>query len=341
MENQIKIGPKIIDKNKPVYVIAEIGINHEGNVDICADMIKSAVTAGTDAIKLQTIDPDENYLKDTASYKLFKKAWLSPEDTEKMFIYARSLGVEPFTTVGDFKTLEWVNKLKPNVYKVSSGLITHIPLIHKIANLNKTVIISKGTANEKEVETAVKYFIQTGNKSLIIMHCVSSYPTSFDQTNLSLITQMNNKYSFPIGYSDHALGYQAVLAATVLGSCIIEKHFTLDSTRKSFDHGISLDAKTFKSMIDDIKLYKQMIVYKKDWISPEEVENKKWMRRILIAKNNLPIDHKVQENDIMFMRPTIGTKGLKPIEFYKIIGKVVKKEIMKNTPIKFDSLHDK
>jgi len=341
MKNQIKISSKVIDRNKSVYVIAEIGINHEGNVDICASMIKAAASAGTDAIKLQTIDPDENYAKDTVSYLLFKKAWLSPEDTEKMFIYARSLGVEPFTTVGDFKTLEWVNKLKPDIYKISSGLITHIPLIHKIANLNKTVIISKGTANEKEVETAVENFTQTANKSLIIMYCVSSYPTSFDQTNLSLITRMKNKYSFPIGYSDHALGYQAVLAATALGSCVIEKHFTLDTNRKSFDHGISLDAKNFKNMIDDINLYKQMIGYKKDWISPEEEENKKWMRRILIAKNNLSINHTVQENDIMFMRPTIGTKGLSPIEFYKVIGKVVKKGIMKNTPIKLDSLYDK
>ena len=341
MKNQIKIGSKVLNQNKSVYVIAEIGINHEGDVNICADMIKNAAMAGTDAIKLQTIDPDENYAKDTLSYSLFKKAWLGPEDTEKMFIYAKSLGVEPFTTVGDFKTLEWVKKLKPKIYKISSGLITHIPLIHKIANLNKTVIISKGTANEQEVETAVENFTQTGNKSLILMHCVSSYPTPFDQTNLSLITQMSNKYSFPIGYSDHALGYKAVLAATILGSPVIEKHFTLDTNRKSFDHGISLDAETFKKMIDEIKLYKQMIGHKKDWISQEEAENKKWMRRILIAKNNLPINHKVQENDIFFIRPSKGVKGLSPKEFYKIIGKVVKKQIMKNSPIKLDSLYDK
>lgn len=340
-KNQIKIGQKVIGKESPVYVIAEIGINHEGKTDLCARMIESAARAGADAIKLQTIDPNENYLKDTDSYQLFKKAWLGPEETEKMFIYARSLGVEPFTTVGDFKTLEWVNKLKPELYKISSGLITHIPLIHKIAKLNKVVIISKGTANEKEVDTVVGNFINTGNKSLILLHCVSSYPTSHHQANLSVINQMYNKYSFPIGYSDHTLGYQAVLAATVLGSCVIEKHFTFDSSRKDFDHFISLDEKKFKNMVDDIIFYKQMIKYREEWHSPEEEENKKWMRRILIAKNNLSVNHKIKENDIMFMRPAKGTKGLSPIEFYRVVGKIVKKEIIRKTPIKLDCLNDK
>jgi len=340
MNNKIKIGSNLIDLNKSVYIIAEIGINHEGNIDTCERMIKEAAMIGVDAVKLQTIDPDENYHEGSISYALFKKAWLNPEETEKMFIYGRSLGVEVFTTVGDFKTLDWVIKLKPKLYKISSGLISHIPLIKKIAKLNTTVLISKGTADENEVDLAVDSFLQSGNKSLILLHCVSSYPTPFDQTNLSAITKMKKKYSFPIGYSDHALGYKATIAATILGSSVIEKHFTLDNTRKSFDHSISLDVKNFQNMIKDINIFKSMNGTGDSWTSPVELENKKWMRRILIARNDLAINHKITENDVMFMRPAAGTKGLKPIDIYKVIGKEVKKEIMKNMPIHLESLYD-
>ena len=154
------IGKKVIEEYSSIYTIAEIGINHEGNIDLCAQMIESAAKVGADAIKLQTIDPDENYFKDTDSYKLFKKAWLGPEETEKMFKYSRLKNVEPFTTVGDFKTLEWVKKLKPAVYKISSGLIDHIPLIRRISELNKPTIISTGTANEEEIDSAIDNFIK-------------------------------------------------------------------------------------------------------------------------------------------------------------------------------------
>ena len=130
------------------------------------------------------------------------------------------------------------------------------------------------------------------------------------------------------------------MAATVLGSMVIEKHFTLDVNRKSFDHKISLDAKNFKEMIENIKLFKSMLGSKIEWVSNLESKNKKWMRRIIISKNNLPINHKISEDDILFMRPAKGINGLSPKDFYKVIGKVVKTNISKNTPIKLDRLYD-
>ena len=334
------IGKKVIEEYSSIYTIAEIGINHEGNIDLCAQMIESAAKVGADAIKLQTIDPDENYFKDTDSYKLFKKAWLGPEETEKMFKYSRLKNVEPFTTVGDFKTLEWVKKLKPAVYKISSGLIDHIPLIRRISELNKPTIISTGTANEEEIDSAIDNFIQKGNKNLILLHCVSSYPTPYDQTNLSIISNMRNKYSYPIGYSDHALGYKAAIAATILGSSVIEKHFSFDPTRKDFDHKISLDANSFKKMVEEINFYKSFYGNKNTWISQAELNNKKWMRRIIVAKNTLEVGHKIKEEDIRFIRHLPGTIGIRPIELKSILGKVLSKKISLNMPIKKEDLHD-
>ena len=253
LKNKIKIGNKIINSSKEVFCISEIGINHEGDVNLCAKMIKESVKAGADAIKLQTIDADENYLKDSISYSLFKKAWLTKEETSNMFDYARSLGLQPFTTVGDFKTLEWVKRLKPKIYKISSGLITHIPLIKKISSLKETIIISTGTANKRDLDIALG-FIKINKKKTILLHCVSIYPTPYHQANLSKISKLRKTYKLPVGYSDHVLGFNASIAAVNLGCMVIEKHFTLDKNRKSFDHRISLEPDEFKDMVKNISV---------------------------------------------------------------------------------------
>ena len=339
-KNKIKIGSKIIDSSKDVFVISEIGINHEGDVNLCAKMIKESAKAGADAIKLQTIDADENYLKDSISYSLFKKAWLTKEETSNMFDYARSLGVQPFTTVGDFKTLEWVKALKPKIYKISSGLITHIPLIKKIASFKKTVIISSGTANRKDLDIALGAVSKNRKKQIILLHCVSSYPTPYDQANLSKILKLRDIYKLPIGYSDHVLGYSASIAAVNLGSMVIEKHFTLDASRKSFDHKISLEPNDFKNMVRDINIHKSMVGLENTWVSKNEKINKKWMRRILIARTDLEVGHIITKPDVMYMRPASATSGLSPEKDQLIYGKIVKKKITKLSPIKVASLYD-
>ena len=144
MINTIKVGKRKIGNDQPVFVIAEIGINHEGNVKRCAQMIKAAADAGVDAVKLQTIDADANYVKGSESYKVFKGAELSVDETKEMFELAKSFGLEIFTTVGDFETLEWVNELNPCAWKISSGLITHLPLIERMAKLGKPALLSTG-----------------------------------------------------------------------------------------------------------------------------------------------------------------------------------------------------
>jgi len=339
--DKIKIGSKILDVSKDVFIISEIGINHEGNINLCAEMIKESAKAGADAIKLQTIDADENYSKKSISYSIFKKAWLTPEETSNMFDYAKSLGVQPFTTVGDFKTLQWVRKLKPKLYKISSGLITHLPLIKKISSLGETLIISSGTANQKDLDDAIGACNKKHAKNIILLHCVSSYPTPFDQANLSTILSLRQKYKLSVGYSDHVLGYNASLAAVTLGSSVIEKHFTLDPSRENFDHKISLNPKEFSKMVNDIKIYKSMYGEKESWVSEIEKKNKTWMRRIIVSRSNFSIGHKIKANDIMYMRPASGTVGLSPIADKLIIGKKINKKIYKFEPIKLHDLNDK
>jgi len=338
MSKNIKIKLKEIGTAKDVYLVAEIGINHEGNKDICIKMIEEAANSGAHAVKLQTIDPDENYSQDTVSYKLFKKAWLSPEETSQIFEVARSLGLEPFTTVGDFRTLAWVKNLNPRIFKISSGLITHIPLIKELATYGKHIFMSKGTANKKELDLAVNSVLNSNNRFLVLLHCVSSYPTPVGQINLSTILNLKKIYSLPIGYSDHALGFKACLAAVSAGSCVIEKHFTLDNKRESFDHRISLKPSEFSKMAKEINLIKQMFGNENIWVTKAEERNRTWMRRIIVARNKLLVNYKIGMEDLMFIRPSSGIEGLEPVESNNIVGKKVKKLIEKFKPIKFTDL---
>jgi len=331
--NLLKIGSNNIGEKFPVFVIAEIGVNHEGNPDICSKMIKEAAKVGANAIKLQTMDPHENYAADSNSYKIFKKVWLTPEITMKMFDYARDLGLEPFTTVGDFKTLGWVAKLNPVAYKISSGLVSHIPLIEKISLMGKPIILSTGTANFDEIDMAVNVIKKNKNKSIVLLHCVSAYPTPFEQANLIFIKKMLQRYPFPIGYSDHTLGDLAVISAVSLGSCVIEKHFTLDNSRKSFDHSISLNPKEFSVMVKNIHSVKKMVKNNNFSVSPIEQKNKEWMRRVIIANKDLTLDKKITTEDILYLRQRKGKEGIPASEVYKILGKKIKKEVSRLEPI--------
>ena len=337
-KSKIKIGKKSIGYDHPVYIIAEIGINHEGDPDLCMRMIDEAASAGADAIKLQTMDPEQNYASDSASYKLFKKAWLTPEQTKKMFDFSRSLKIEPITTVGDFKTLQWVRKLKPNAYKISSGLISHVPLIKEISLLKKPVVISTGTADLKEIEHAVKVVKNNKNDKIILLHCVSVYPTPPAQANLLFIEKLREIYGPFVGYSDHTLGDLAVTASVALGSCMIEKHFTLDKSRKSFDHNISLNPDEFRTMIKKVRSTEKMVNKNFFSISPIEKENKKWMRRIIVAKNDININGEITMNDILYLRKSSKETSISASETEKIIGKRVKKTVKKLQPICWTNL---
>ena len=339
MLKKIKVGKKFIGPGEPTYIIAEIGINHEGDPDVCLKMIKEAAAAGADAIKLQTMDPDQNYSKETQSYKLFKKAWLSSEQTKNMFDFSRKANIEPITTVGDFKTLEWVKKLNPNAYKISSGLIDHIPLIKEISSIKKPMIISTGTADFDEIDKAFKTVKESKNHKIILLHCVSSYPTPLEQANLLFINNLKKIYGPLVGYSDHTLGDLAAITSISLGSCVIEKHFTLDKSRNSFDHNISLEPKEFNSMVKKIRIIEKMLNTDTLLKSSTEEENKKWMRRIVVAKDNLKDNKQIKMNDILFIRKPFSKKNISASATKKIIGKKIKKAVKIFQPILWRNLN--
>ena len=157
----------MINMSNHVYIIAEIGINHEGSVEKCARMIKAAAKIGVDAVKLQTIDADLNYVAGSESYRIFKDSELTREETANMFSLARANGLDIFTTAGDINTVEWVEKLRPSCWKISSGLLTHIPMVRHLASLGRPLLISTGMASVEDIDLAIKTSQSVGNNNIV------------------------------------------------------------------------------------------------------------------------------------------------------------------------------
>lgn len=333
MDSIIKIGSHSVGSSHPVFIIAEIGINHEGSVDACAKMIEAAVIAGADAVKLQTIDPDENYATDTPSYQLFSKARLSIEETARMASLSRSLGVEFFTTLGDLNTLVWVEKLGPAAYKISSGLLTHIPLIEELAKTRRTILISTGMSEDSEVDEAIQAVLRMKNDSIGLFQCTSLYPAPPETLNLRAIARMIEKYKVPVGFSDHSLGHDAASLAVASGSCMLEKHFSLDPSRPGFDHSISLDLSGFQKMVEKIRLTEIMLGDGEKKLSSAEKENALKFHRCLVAKRDIPNNVILSEDDIGIMRIANAEKGLPPSSFKSVLGKRIRFCITKHSPI--------
>ena len=172
---------------KKVFIIAEIGINHEGSIKKCIRLIKKAKLAGADAVKLQTINPENNYVAKSKSFKIFSKGMLTIKETKKAFNYAKKNKIKIFTTCGDIETAKWIEKLNPVAWKISSGLIHHIPLIAYLAKFQKTMILSTGIAKFEEIGQAVKTIKAKGNKKIVILQCTSNYPVKNENINLSKI----------------------------------------------------------------------------------------------------------------------------------------------------------
>ena len=222
--NGHKIGP-----GRPVYIIAEIGTNYNGDKDLAKEMIKAAVSCGVDAVKFQIITADRSYVKKSDSYSIFKKIELRKSDWEEIVDYARSLRVDIFATFVNCQDLEEFAEFNWPVLKISSTNLTNFPLLEGVARQKRPVIMSTGVSYLKEVKEAVQFFKKKKGRLLAILQCTSLYPTPPSEANLLAIKKLAT--SFPdhvIGFSDHTKGIECAVAAVALGACIIEKHFTLD-----------------------------------------------------------------------------------------------------------------
>lgn len=323
----LRLGDHLVGPGHPVWIIAEIGINHEGSAEICARMIEAAAAAGADAVKLQTIDADENYMRGTASHDLFSVCALTREETARMFALSRSLGMAPFTTAGDFATLEWVDRLAPVAHKISSGLMTHLPLIRQAARSGRPMLMSTGMADLEQIDVSVAVAREAGVSALGMFHCVSLYPAPPETLNLAAIRALEARYGLPTGWSDHCLGTDAAFLSVAAGACMIEKHFTFDTRRASFDHGISLDPRGLAEMVARVRAAEAMLGRADRPLSAEEKAKAGRMHRILVARRPIAAGEALTTENLGLKRPLEGVTGLPPAAWEQTLGRRVGRDL--------------
>ena len=322
-----------------VYIIAEIGINHEGDVEKCREMIYSAAESGANAVKLQTIDANANYVVGSESYKIFKGSELTREETSDMFDLARAKGLEIFTTAGDIETIKWVEEFKPSCWKISSGLLTHIPMVRYLASLGRPLLVSTGMASVDDIDLAIETIRSAGNSNISLFQCTSLYPAPVDSLNLSTISWLKERYNCKVGFSDHSLGGDAAFLSVGAGATLIEKHFSLDNGRSGFDHKISLNPNGLKEMIGRIREAEQIMGEPIKYVSePINKMREKFLRSVVAIDSILKGDIFSSEN-IGVRRTLSDKKGSEPKYFDTMLGLIAKKDFNVNDPITIEEIN--
>lgn len=331
--SSFQFGKTTIGKNAPAFIIAEIGINHEGDLAACMKMVEACAEAGADAVKLQTSDPDENYHPGSLSYDIYKKSFFGADETGKVFDYARELGLETFTTSG-LRTLEWVDKLNPSGYKISSGIFSNELLIEKTIEKKRPTIISTGISAYDDIDNIVTLFKNADHKDYAILQCTSLYPCPDEEVHLNVIKSIEEKYQVLSGLSDHTTSIDVPSLAVAAGAKIIEKHFTLDKQREGYDHHISLDEKEFRQMVDLIRRAERLLGNDSKELTPELKTKRVQMARYIHAAQDLTKLDTITIDDLLFLRAQTPNDNLICASDYKkILGKKLATSLLHLDPI--------
>ena len=327
------------------YIIAEIGINHNGNVKTALKLIRSAKRAGADAVKFQVFNPTtlarENLKKTSQQkkhtakkislYEMWKRMAFNFNKLKTLKRESKKNKIDFICSVFDEESLHQVLKLKPKFIKIASSDITDLNLLKLVKKSKKKIILSTGLSNENEIKRSLKVL---GN-STIVLHCVSSYPCPKKFANLKRILSLKKKFSENIGYSDHTIGNEACYMAINLGAKVIEKHFTYNKNLKGADHILSADEDDLKNIVSFAKNQKLLLGSGNIKPTKYELKNKNLFRKGIYFSKNLPANHTLNINDIMFARPETRINIL---NYKKVIGKKLKKNKSKFQEITYKDL---
>jgi N,N'-diacetyllegionaminate synthase len=345
----IKINNHLIKNGSPVFVIAEAGVNHNGDINIAKKLIDIAVDAGADAVKFQTYKTENlvtNYAnmaeyqknnigKEDSQFNMLKKLELSFDDFIELKDYCDSKNIIFMSTPFDFESADFLNEIGVEVFKISSPDLINIPLLIHIAEFKKPIILSSGMSNLSDIEDAIFAINYNNNENIAVLHCTSNYPADIDSVNLSAMDTIRRAFKVTTGYSDHTEGITIASAAAARGAAIIEKHFTLDKNMDGPDHKASLEPYELKSMINNIRLIERALGDGIKKCKLSELDTVKAARKSIVAGRNIKAGEIIKFEDLNYKRP--GT-GMMP-KFYKdIIGKKASGDIQKNEQIAMSSI---
>ncbi len=346
----IRIGNRIIGEDRPTYFIAEIGGNFDGSIEKARKLIDAAKAAGADCAKFQTFTSDTIVSEGGFSKmelhgvhgswgrkvsEVFKDVEFPMEWHKEIADYCQKVGID-FSTSPYFKeAVDLCVKLNVPFIKIGSGDITWLEMIEYIAKTGLPIMLATGDSTMAEIDEAVRTIEKTGNKDLILMQCITNYPSKIDSANVNVLKTYQNAFQCLTGYSDHSPGHVVALASVVLGGRVIEKHFTLNKKDKGPDHPHSMEPDEFKFMVDSIREVERAMGSTRKEVVKEESETVFVQRRCLYAARDIKNGQSITEEDVTVLRPALGI----PPKFRKtIIGKVVKKDIKAGEPIFWDDL---
>jgi N,N'-diacetyllegionaminate synthase len=330
-------------KRNRTIVIAEAGVNHNGDINIAKKLIDIASKSGADYVKFQTFDVDHLILKNTrtatyqkrnlksniSQYLMLKKYQLAENNYKELINFSKKKKIKFLSTAFDFKSLNFLKKFKLDYIKIPSGEITNLPFLKEIAKLNKKILLSTGMASVREIKQALRV-LGSKKKNITIMHCTSDYPANLNDLNLNFIKELK-KFGYQVGYSDHSSSIITPSIAVSLGSKVIEKHFTLSKKFKGPDHKASLEPQELIKMIRLIRDTEKMLGTKNKIITSSEKKTKLLVRKSLVARIDIKKGEIFNTKNITTKRP--GT-GISPFKIKKFLGKKSPKNFSKDQLIK-------
>lgn len=333
-----------ISNNDPVYVIGEIGSNHNGNFDIAIELIEKAKLAGVNAVKFQTFKAKNHYSRKTKKISLYKEdiysliesLEINREWHSKLSKKCNDLGIDFMDSPCDNEAIELAEKVDMDIMKVSSFDMIDIRLLKKIALTKRAAIISSGMARLGEIENAINIFRESNNNKIAILQCTSIYPAPYGLSNLNAMSTIKNAFNVLVGYSDHTIGDHIACAAVAKGAKIIEKHITLDRTMPGPDHSFAINMEELKSMVSKIREIESSFGDGlKNGPREEEKEFFENARRSIIANVDIKKGEVISENHLIIKRPNYG---IHPAHVQIILGRTAKNDIKKDDPVTWQDI---
>ncbi len=343
MQKSIKIANKPVGEGHPIFIIAEAGVNHNGDIALARKLVDAAADAGADAVKFQTFTAETlvtkeasqcdyqvtNTGKKESQYDMLKRLELSHEAHYELKKHADKRGIIFLSTPFHEEDADFLEHLVP-AYKIPSGEVTNLPYLYHIAKKKKPMILATGMSTLKEVQEALATIHKAGNRKVIVLHSTSNYPPSDASLNMRAMLTLQEKLKVPIGYSDNGHGtldgypLVAPIMAATLGACLIEKHFTLDKSLPGPDQRASLTPEELKQMVATVKKVQVMLGSAEKQCTPEEKAVRGVIRKSLVAKKDIRKGQVIKAEMLTTKRP--GT-GLPPKMFYPLLGKKARKDV--------------
>ena len=344
----VKISSRLVGSTFPTYIIAEIGINHNGSLERAKALVDAAAAAGCDAVKFQKrrlrdlytqeVLENPNRFEEGLQYfiPILQESEFEREEYDELVRYSRSRGMEFLCTAFDEASIDFLDPYHLPAHKVASADFTNFILLQKLAEKKKPLLLSTGMATQEEIDQVVPFLLKR-NVQYALLHCISAYPTPPEDVHLHFIQTMRERYGVPVGYSGHEIGFEITLAAVAAGACLVERHVTLDRQMEGPDHSSSLEPEELKELVRRIRLIDRAMGSSSKMMSRGVIRTREILSKSLVATRNIQPGTTIQREMVTAKAPG---KGLSPLYLYELLGRRVRRHMQEDEYFKLEDLED-